>query len=203
MNAAEKPYGSNSEKLLQELCGCRDAGLFLSQIRAGKTGMNGRQRNCGSQNAKERFAAGFMKPGTGDKGRLAPQDDSGCCGGQKGQRKSGEEPGVLFFSAGKSGEAGDGSLHAGSGQRMAYGKNRKNQLIDAYSFRTESLGKEYLIEEPKKTAQQSGSSEDQGPFEKYRKLFHKKLFFLQYIHGECLTEPISDVIIKNEFRVKY
>ena len=47
---------------------------------------------------------------------------------------------------------------------MADGKNRENQLVDSHPFRTESLGKEYLIEESKKTAEKPGEGENQGTF---------------------------------------
>ena len=202
-DAAQKPYSTDPDKLFQKLCGSGEPGLFPAQTGAGVAAVDGGQGNRGGHDLEQRFAAGFLQQVPGDERGFGPQKEPYGRGGQKGQKESCVEPGILFFFSGKRGETGDGGLHAGRSERMADGKNGEDQLIDSHTFRTESLGQEYLIEKAKKTAQQSGNGKDQRSFQKYGKLFHKKLFFLQYIRAECLTEPISDVIIKNEFRVKY
>ena len=164
LDAAKKPYGSDAQDLFQQLCGCRDAGLLSANPCPGKAGMDGRQRNGSCQNPEKRLAADFMEQPFCDKCGLAPQNQSGSRGSQKRHKKPGIEPGIFLFPAGKCGKTGNGGLHTGSGQCMAYRKDGKNQLIDPHSFRTQSLCKEYLIEESKKAAQKSGDGQDQRPF---------------------------------------
>ena len=52
---------------------------------------------------------------------------------------------------------------------MTYGKYRKNKLIDADSFRTQSMGQEYLIEETGKTAQETCAGQQERAFDEMRK----------------------------------
>lgn len=47
---------------------------------------------------------------------------------------------------------------------MAYGKYWKNKLVDPHAFRTQSLCKEYLIEEAQEAGQKTGDGKDQGSF---------------------------------------
>lgn len=163
-DAAQEPDTSDPHGLFQELGGGRDPRLFSTQIGARETGMDGRQRDGGGQDPEERSASGFVQDPQGDPVRLSPEQESRGTGGGQAHGESGVQPGgavLVFF---KSGEAGDGGLHSGSGQRMADGENGKNKLIDSHSLRTQGLCQEYLIEEAKKTAQKTGSRKDQRPF---------------------------------------
>lgn len=74
------------------------------------------------------------------------------------------EPVASFFFSAKSGETGDGDFYAGGSQGVAYGKYWKNKLVDPHAFRTQSLCKEYLIEEAQEAGQKTGDGKDQGSF---------------------------------------
>ena len=163
-NRPDQKGGADTHQLFQKLGGGGNCRFLPGVVIRAYTGVNSAKRDSPGNQLQKRLAAGFSQQPEGKKGRMPVEKQGGSQRQREGDpktcQKTGAGPGGVFFRQSGCAAAGDTGLHAGYHQREAKRIDRKDQLIDPHSFRTNGMGKEYPIEKAYDPAGEAGEHQN-------------------------------------------